>query len=78
MNIEIEGLSPIQHEIADRIWSLETPDQLVEFFQLMPKNLLHDAYVVYHMIIWACIDQNDGNECIEANEVIEYIRNMPC
>ena len=78
MSIEIEGLSPVQQEIADRIWNLDNPDQVVEFFQLIPKSLLHDAYVVYHMIIWACLDQDDGGDCTEAHAVIERARNLPC
>lgn len=78
MSIEIEGLSPLQQEIAERIWALDSPDQLVEFFQLIPKNLLHDAYVVYHMIIWACLDEDPGGDLTEAQQVIEHIRQRPC
>jgi len=72
--IKIEGLSPLQHELADRIWGLESTDQVVAFFDLLPKNLLHDAYVVYQMIIWAYMDEMDPGDMAEAQELIQRVR----
>jgi len=77
MDIEIEGFTPLQRELADRIWALETPEQVVEFFDILPKNLLHDAYVVYRMIIETVWDDMDLADCAEANEVIERVRTLP-
>lgn len=81
MSLEIEGFTPRQRELADRIWALETPEQVVEFFNTLPKNFLHDAYVVYRMIIEACWDDMDLEDCAEANEVItrhqQWCRDMP-
>lgn len=78
MNIEIEGFTPLQRELADRIWAMETPEQVTEFFETLPRNLLHDAYVVYRMIIEYCWDDMDLGECEEAHSVIEHVRNLPC
>ena len=77
MDIEIEGFTPLQRELADRIWALETPEQVVEFFDILPKNLLHDAYVVYRMIIETVWDDMDLADCAEANEVINRVRTLP-
>lgn len=74
MDIEIEGFTPRQRELADRIWALETPEQVVEFFNTLPRNLLHDAYVVYRMIIETVWDDMDLQDCAEANEVINRVR----
>lgn len=74
MDIEIEGFTPRQRELADRIWALETPEQVVEFFNTLPRNLLHDAYVVYRMIIETVWDDMDLEDCAEANEVINRVR----
>ena len=75
--MEISGLTPLQRELADRIWAIDGPDQLVEFFQTLPRNLLHDAYVVYLMIIQACWDDTDLGDMTEAQAVIEHIRSLP-
>lgn len=74
--MEIEGLSPLQKELADRIWSLETPDQVASFFDNLPRNLLHDAYVVYRMIIYAFLDEQDLRDCAEAKTVIDHVRSL--
>ena len=76
MDIEIEGFTPRQRELADRIWALETPEQVVEFFNGLPRNLLHDAYVVYRMIIETVWDDMDLDDCAEANDVINHVRNL--
>ena len=78
MNIEIEGFTPRQRELADRIWALESPEHVIEFFDTLPRNLLHDAYVVYKMIIETVWDDMDLGDCTEAHEVIERVRNLPC
>ena len=78
MNIEIEGFTPRQRELADRIWALDSPDDVVAFFNSLPRNLLHDAYVVYKIIIETVWDDMDLGDCAEAHEVIERVRNLPC
>ena len=78
MNIEIEGFTPLQRELADRIWALDSPDDVVAFFDTLPRNLLHDAYLVYRMIIETVWDDMDLGDCAEAHAVIERVRNMPC
>lgn len=78
MAMEIEGFTPRQQELADRIWALESPEHLVEFFETLPRNLLHDAYVVYKMIIETTLDDWDWSDCSEAHEVIERVRTRPC
>ena len=78
MNLEIKGFTPLQRELADQIWAIESPEALVEFFELLPRSLLHDAYVVYRMIIETTWDAMDLGDCAEAHEVIEHVRNLPC
>ena len=78
MNIEIEGFTPLQRDLANKIWAMESPDDVVAFFNTLPRSLLHDAYVVYRMIIEAAYDDLDYSDCAEANAVIEHVRNLPC
>jgi len=78
MSLEIEGLSPLQQEIADRIWRLDTPEQITEFFSSIPRSLLHDAYVVHQMMVWACRDSFEPDDYDLATQAIERVRNLPC
>ena len=55
-DIEIQGFSALQRELADRIWSLDTQDQIAEFVGTLPKNLKREAWVVMQMIIAAELD----------------------
>ena len=74
--MKIENLSPLQSELADRIWACETPEQVTALFDSLPRSLLHDAYVVFHMIIWTWLDEQDVGDMPEAREVIDYIRSL--
>lgn len=74
--MKLSGLTPLQSELADRIWAIESPEALVEFFDLLPRNLLHDAYMVYRLIIETAWDDVDFGDMIEAREVIDYIRSL--
>ena len=78
MAIEIPGLSALQIELANRIWEMESMEQVLAFFDTLPRSLKVEAYVVYQMILWAWQDQEPVGDCREANEVIEYVRNLPC
>lgn len=55
-DIEIQGFTALQRDLADRIWSLDTQDQIAEFVTTLPKNLKREAWVVMQMIIAAELD----------------------
>lgn len=78
MAIEIPGLSPLQIELANRIWGLESMEEVLAFFDGLPRSLKVEAYVVYQMILWAWMDEEPVGDCREAREVIDYIRSLPC
>jgi hypothetical protein len=75
--IEIPGFSPIQRELADRIWSMDTKEQMQQFFDSLPRRLQAEAHVVFHMIVLACIDQEPLDDCDEAREIIERVKYLP-
>lgn len=58
-NPEIQGFSPLQREIADRIWSMDTQEEIQQYVQSMPKNLRTHAWIVMNMIIAAELDCSD-------------------
>ena len=55
-DIEIQGFSALQRELADRIWGLDTQGQVEEFVGTLPKSLRREAWVVQQMIIAAELD----------------------
>ena len=55
-DIEIQGFSALQRELADRIWSLDTQHQVEQFVGTLPKSLRREAWVVMQMIIAAELD----------------------
>lgn len=56
-DIEIRGFTALQKDLADRIWSMDTQDQITEFVSTLPKSLKREAWVVMQMIIMAELDQ---------------------
>ena len=78
MSISIPGLSPRQIELANRIWAMESMDEIVAFFDTLPMKAKVDAYVVYNMILWAWQDEEPVGDCAEARAVIDRVRNLPC
>ena len=76
MSIEIPGLSARQIDLANRIWSMETTEEVLAFFDTLPQRARIDAYVVYSMILWAWQDQEPVNDCQEARAVIDHVRSL--
>ena len=76
MSIEIPGLSARQIDLANRIWNMDTTEEIMAFFDTLPHRARIDAYVVYSMILWAWQDEEPVGDCVEAREVIDYIRSL--
>ena len=55
-DIQIQGFSPLQQDLADRIWSMDTEDQVQEFVGTLPRSLKREAWVVMQMIIAGELD----------------------
>jgi hypothetical protein len=70
--IEIRGFTPLQQDLADRIWSLDTQHQVEEFVGQLPKNLKREAWVVQQMIIAQELD----NQMEVTDEVSRYIGSL--
>ena len=55
-DIQIQGFTPLQRDLADRIWSMDTEDQVQEFVSTLPRSLKREAWVVMQMIIAGELD----------------------
>jgi hypothetical protein len=74
--ISIPNLSPLQQAIADMLWNLDTTEEIVEWFKTLPENIVPIAYSVMSMIVYEQIDQAPIEDFSDAQEVIDYIREL--
>lgn len=72
--IQLEGLSVLQRELAQRIWEIQDHDELMEFVRGLPRSVAIEAHTVIQMILMAQIDEEDLGDMAEANAVIERVR----
>lgn len=55
--ITIEGLSPVQRDLADRMWEIESTEEVEQFIAALPTKWLRgQARTVYDMLVIAYID----------------------
>ena len=71
--IQIEGLSPVQIELANRMWELEDVIDIDNYIQMLPKRLRGQARFVREMMIAAALDQYDGDVDL-AKSVIDSVK----
>jgi hypothetical protein len=55
-DVQIQGFTALQRELADRIWSMDTQAEVDEFVTTLPRSLKREAWVVMQMIIAAELD----------------------
>jgi hypothetical protein len=76
--IRLEGLTPLQVQIADLIWNCSSQDDVDLLIKSMPtEEYRRIATVMMEMIVWAAIDEAmDDPDCQDykaANKVINHI-----
>ena len=54
--MSVEGFTPLQRDLADKIWGMDTQDQIQEFVSTLPRSLKREAWVVMQMIIASELD----------------------
>lgn len=77
----IEGLTVRQHEIANRLWQMETEEEIDHYINSLPRRARVDAITVKEMMIAACIDQairQDPDLHVAADVLRRYMRDPDC
>ena len=74
--LSIPNLTPLQQAIADVLWRLDTPEEIVEWFGTLPANIVPIAHSVMSMMVYEQIDQTPIEDFSDAQEVIDYIREL--
>lgn len=72
-DLVLEGLSPLQIEIANVLWQIETEAEIDSFILTLPKRYIPEALAVKELMVAACIDQalEDNGDLDLAKEVLE-------
>ena len=55
--MQIEGLSIRQRQIADRLWAIDTLEEVDEFIRELPPHLRLDAQLVKTLMIQAVVEE---------------------
>ena len=72
-DLVLEGLSPLQVEIANVLWQIDTEAEIDSFIQTLPKRYIPEAIAVKELMVAACIDQalEEREDLDLAKEVLE-------
>ena len=72
--IRIEGLTPLQIEILERIWSMDSQAEVVAWFDTLPRNLRQTAHALLMMVVIEMIDEEPCEDLELARVVIDRVR----
>lgn len=70
--IEINGLSRQQVELAQRLWELDSIEDVQNFMNCLPKRLRGQARTVFELMVAAQLDQCMDTDLAE--EVINSVK----
>lgn len=74
--IQIHGLTAKQMKLCDKIWSMDTTQEMLEWFDTLPTSEKYQAYCMLQMITAEVLDQEEFGDMAEAREVIDRVRAM--
>lgn len=74
--IQIQGLTPMQKELCDKIWSMDSQDEIIAWINTLPRSVAFQAYVMMQMIIQSALDEADLGDMSEARAVIDHVMNL--
>ena len=72
--IRLEGLTPLQVELADHIWTLDSQEKIAEWLGELPRNLRQQAMSLIYLIHLECLDQDPITDFSAAQAVIRSVQ----
>ena len=72
--IQIDGLTPLQMEILERIWSMDSQAEVMTWFDTLPRNLRQTAHAMLMMVVIEMIDEEPCDDLELAQVVIERVK----
>lgn len=72
--IELHGLTPLQRQICDEIWSMDTQEQLMAWFNGLPRRLQTQALTMMHLMAIEAMEADGITDFADAQAVIDRVR----
>ena len=74
--MRLEGLTPLQHEIADVLWSLGTTEECQRWLNTLSPGVHKEAMIVMELMLLASIDEYVDSmwEYPDAMDIIQKIK----
>lgn len=72
--IQLTGLTRAQQAMCDIIWSMDTQDEIIDWFNTLSADSAQQAHVLMKLMILEQLDQQDLGDMSEAQAVIAHIR----
>ncbi len=69
--IQLQGLTPLQVELCDKIWGMDSQEEILAWFNSLPRSLQIPAYAMLQMITAELLDQEEFTA-----EDLEPVRNI--
>ena len=69
--IQLQGLTPLQVELCDKIWGMDSQEEILAWFNTLPRSLQIQAYAMLMMITAELLDQEEFTE-----ESLGSVRNI--
>ena len=70
----LEGLTPLQQEILEKIWSMDSQAEVVAWFDTLPRSLKQVAHAMLMMVVIEMIDEEPCEDLRLAQMVIDRVR----
>lgn len=74
--ISINGLTVRQRKMCDKIWTIDSEEEIDSWLQTLTPGRRREAQVLIEMITLAVLDQETPASMPEACEVIDRIRSL--
>jgi len=72
--VKLHGLTPLQHQICEEIWSMDTQEQLTSWFNGLPRSIQAQALSMMHLITIEAIEEEGITDMSHAQAVIDRAR----
>jgi hypothetical protein len=77
----LEGLTPLQVELAEKLWGIDTHEKIDEYINQLPKRIRKEAIYVKELMIALSLDiavQREGDTQLAADLLRRYMRDPSC
>lgn len=77
----LEGLTPLQVELAEKLWGIDSAEKINEYIDQLPKRIRKEAIFVKELMIALSLDlavQREEDTQLAADILRRYMRDPAC